>query len=307
MKYLSVLVATLFSLGVAANPCSNDQKQFCSSVEAGKGQMAKCLSDYEGQLSPACKAELKEFKLKSKKRNPCFEDLVEYCPDIPSEKSKIEICLLKNESRLSSVCSADFSKKKGKILVGNVCAQDIALTCYNEMKSEDGLLTRCLIKNQNTLSRFCKDKVDKQIKKLRESNACFDDTEKYCQGITKFVDIHPCLVKNKTKLSPSCQSIVDKEEKKIATLPCYMDLKRHCIPNLNPQAQERCLEINKEHLSNKCNQFREVQKNKVQRMVTDCESDRLKFCKDVPLEGGKVTKCLRQKKTQLSPACQKLL
>ncbi len=307
MKYVITLAAALISFGAAANPCAQDQKKFCGSIEPGKGQISKCLSDYQDQLSPNCKSELKEFKAKSKKKNPCFEDLVEFCSDIPSDKSKLEICLIKNESRLTQSCATDFKSKKSKIVVNNVCAQDVANNCYSELKGEEGQLTRCLIKNQSQLSGFCKNKVEKQVKKLKESNPCFDDTEKLCQGLSKFVDIHECLVKNKTKLAAKCQARVSKEEKKISFSPCYLDLKKHCIPNLNPQAQEHCLELNKEHLSNKCNQFREVQSNKVKKMITDCESDRVKFCKDIPYKGGKITKCLRKVKSQLSAACSKLI
>lgn len=297
----------LFSFGAMANPCSKDQKQFCSSVEPGKGQIAKCLSDYEGQLSPACKSELKEFKAKSKKRNPCFEDLVEYCSDVPADKFKIEVCLLKNENRLSPSCASDFRGKKGKIITGNVCAQDVADNCYSEVKSDDGMVTRCLIKNQDKLAKFCKDKVQKQVKKMRDSNPCFDDTEKLCQGLAKFVDIHPCLVKNRKKLSAQCLVRVETEEKRIATSPCYMDLKQHCVSNLNPEEQDRCLEVNKEHLSNKCSQFREVRNNNAQKMVTACEADRLKFCSKEPFAGGKITKCLKKVTSQLSHECKKLI
>jgi hypothetical protein len=307
MKYTIFLTMALFSFGVMANPCQQDQKQFCSSIEPGKGQIAKCLSDYEGQLSAACKTELKEFKAKSKKRNPCFEDLVEYCADVPSDKFKIEVCLLKHENRLSTTCATDFKSKKGKILTSNICAQDVANNCYAELKSDEGMVTRCLIKNQEKLSKFCKDKVQKQVKKMKDANPCFDDTEKLCQGMTKFTDIHPCLVKNRVKLSAQCGARVDKEQKKIAASPCYMDLKQHCVSNINPEEQDRCLEVNKEHLSNKCSQFREVRKNKAEKMVTACEADRLKFCSKEPFEGGKITKCLLKVKAQLSAECKKLI
>lgn len=307
MKLIYFFFMVLFSVGAMANPCSQDQKKFCSSVEPGKGQLAKCLSDYKDQLSPSCKSELQEFQTKSKKRNPCFEDLVEYCGDIPSDKAKIEICLLKNESRLSSSCSNDFKKKKPKLITGNICAQDVVNNCYPELKEAEGSITRCLIKNETKLSPFCKTKVQKQVKKLRDANPCFDDTEKLCLGLTKFTEIHPCLAKNRSKLAPKCMARVDKEEKKIAAAPCYMDLKQHCVGGLNPSQQQHCLNLNKEHLSNKCAQFLEVQKDKVGKMVTDCEADRLKFCSKEPFEGGKVLRCLKKVKSQLSPNCKKLL
>ncbi|GEM_PF-1596845 len=307
MKFYTIIATALISMGALANPCYQDQKKFCAAVEPGKGQLAKCLSDYESQLAASCKAELKEFKTKSKKRNPCFEDLVEFCGDIPSDQSKLEVCLLKNESRLSTTCAANFKTKKAKILTGNICAQDIVNNCYSELKEENGMVTRCLIKNQTNLSKFCQDKIHKQVKKMKDSNPCFDDTEKLCQGMTKFVDIHPCLAKNKTNLSPQCAIRVAKEEKKIAAAPCYMDLKQHCVSGLKPDQQQHCLQLNKEHISNKCAQFINVQSEKVQKMVTDCEADRLKFCEKEPFEGGKVLKCLRKMKSKLEPKCSKLI
>ena len=113
MKFLATLLL-LISMGAQASECAQDAKKFCAGTDPGKGQLAKCLDDYQGQLSPACTKELKDFKTKTEKKNPCFEDLADFCATIPTDNRKLEYCLLKNESRLGAKCSADFKKKKPK-------------------------------------------------------------------------------------------------------------------------------------------------------------------------------------------------
>ena len=63
MKFLATLLL-LISMGAQASECAQDAKKFCAGTDPGKGQLAKCLDDYQGQLSPACTKELKDFKTK---------------------------------------------------------------------------------------------------------------------------------------------------------------------------------------------------------------------------------------------------
>ena len=64
MKFLATFMLFL-SLGIQANECAQDAKKFCAGTDPGKGQLAKCLDDYQGQLSSACAKELKDFKTKT--------------------------------------------------------------------------------------------------------------------------------------------------------------------------------------------------------------------------------------------------
>lgn len=297
----------LLTLRVEANECASDAKKFCQGTDPGKGQLAKCLSDYADQLSPNCAKELKKFKTDTAKKNPCFEDLAEYCADIPTDNRKLEYCLLKNESRLSATCSADFKKKKGNIIVKDVCAQDVANTCYKAVTEPEGAITRCLIKNKAKLAGHCKKKIEKTITEMKKKNPCFDDTEKFCPTQVRFMDIQECLEKKIPSLAPNCKKEVEEEVKKANANPCYRDLRRHCKPGLNANDQHRCLTVNEKELSNSCRQFRVKEDEKIQKMVKLCEPDRLKHCSKAPFQNGMVLKCLKENKAKLDPKCKELI
>lgn len=307
MKLLAIALTLLSLNSKAASNCDADAKKYCQGVDPGKGQLAKCLSDYEGSLSAACLKELKDFKKKTSSKNPCFEDLADLCPDVPSEGPKLELCLLKNEARLSSTCAKDFAKKKGNIITRNVCALDIVSQCYPQVTAEDGAINHCLIRNRAKLSGFCKKKTEERVAKMKKENPCFEETEKHCPAYVRFADIQECLEKRLNNLPAQCKNIVQAEIKKAKANPCYKDLTRHCVPNITPKQQHECLTLNEEHLSNACRQFRVQEKEKVNKMVKFCENDRLKFCAKEPFENGRVAKCLRQNKAKLSKACSSLL
>lgn len=304
---MKFLLALLFTFSAYANECAQEQKKYCQGVDPGRGQLARCLSDYQDYLSPACAKTLKDYKAKTTAKNPCHEDLAEFCSDIPSDPLNFDYCLLRNESRLSPKCSADFKGKKGRLIVRNVCAQDIASTCYSQLSEPEGAVTRCLIKNKTKLGGFCQKNIDQTIAKMRKSNPCFDETEKYCPTQLKFIDIQDCLAKRSASLTPNCKKLVTNEMDKMKNSPCYRDLRTHCKPGLGPKEQNDCLTLNDNHLSNSCKQFRVMEKDKIGKMEKLCEQDRLKLCKDAPFKNGAITKCLRQNKAQVSPGCAALL
>jgi hypothetical protein len=306
MKFIAGLLL-LASLGARANECAGDAKKFCAGVETGRGQLARCLSDYQESLAPKCAAELRAYKQDTGKKNPCFEDLAEFCADVPSDPANFEYCLLRNESQLGPRCATDFRAKKGKLLVQNVCAQDVASLCYAEVSGPEGAVPKCLIRNRAKLSGHCQKNIDARTAELRKKNPCFDDTTKFCPAAVRFIDIQDCLTKKGAAVAPACRKLVDNENVKIKANPCYRDLITHCRPGISPREQDDCLRINDEHLSNACRQFRVVEKTKVESMVKLCENDRLKLCKDAPFKDGAVVKCLRQHRAQVSPPCQKLL
>lgn len=306
MKFIAALLL-LISFRSEATSCGQDAKKFCQGIDPGKGQLARCLSDYEGQLSKACSDELKAYKRDTGAKNPCFEDLAEFCADLPSDPQNYQYCLLKNENRLGTKCSADFKKKKSTIIVKDVCAQDIANTCYSELSAPEGAVNRCLIRNKTKLSTFCKNRIDKKIADLKKRNHCFEDTEKFCPTQVKFVDIQDCLNKKLPSLAPDCKKLVENENKKMKANPCYRDLITHCKPGINAADQNRCLVVNENVISNSCKQFRANEEIKVNKMIDLCEQDRLKLCPKAPFKDGQVVKCLRQNKAKLSLGCQQLM
>ena len=304
MKILFLLLGLLPAIALANN-CASDAKRLCGGIDPGKNQIYKCLSDYQDQLTSACKSEMQEFKKKTASKNPCFEDLADFCVDIDS--TKVDYCLLKNESRLSATCARDFKAKKGNLIVKNQCALDIVNTCYKEVSGPDGAINKCLIQNKAKLSKFCQNNVNNMTTKMKKENPCFDDQEKLCPTQVKFVDIHECLEKKFTTLSPACKTVVKSEQDKVKGNPCYKDLMRHCQPGLSPNAQVRCLMINDKELSSACRQYRSVMEGRVKSMVNACEPDRVKLCPKAPLKDGMVLKCLRENKARVSPACKNLI
>lgn len=304
MKILLLLLA-LVPAGAFANNCAKDAERLCGGIDPGKNQIYICLSNYESQLTSACKQELKEFRKKTESKNPCFADLADYCSDVEGEK--IQYCLLKNESRLSPACAADFKGKKGSIIVKDKCALDIVNTCYKEVPGKDGAINKCLFRNRPKLSKFCQNSVDVLMTKIRKDNPCFDEQEKLCPTQSKFADIHECLEKKISSLSPACKTVVQKEQKKMNANPCYKELTKFCKPDLSPNGQIKCLTLHDKELSSSCRQYRAVMDEKVKKMVTACETDRLKFCAKAPLKDGMVLKCLRNRKPELSTACRNLM
>lgn len=306
MKFLATLLLA-FSFGVQANECAKDAQKFCSGIEPGKGQLAKCLADYQSQLSSSCSKELKDYKAKTDKMNPCHEDLAEFCEDVPVDPRKVAYCLLRNENKLSAKCSADFKQKKSKLTVQDVCAQDIVNNCYSTISEPEAATTRCLIKSKGKLSGFCQKNVDKKIAEMKKANPCFDETEKHCPTQTAFVDIHACMVKKLNSLTPNCKKEVQKEIDKDKNNPCYMDLRKHCKKGISASDQHRCLTINEKELSNSCRQFRVTESEKLKKMVDLCEADRVKLCPKAPFQNGMVLKCLKENISKVSPGCKGLL
>lgn len=43
----------------AREACGNDVKKLCKDVKPGRGRVVACLKEHEGELSDACKAEMK--------------------------------------------------------------------------------------------------------------------------------------------------------------------------------------------------------------------------------------------------------
>lgn len=300
-------LALLLSFMASANECAQDAKKLCAGIEPGKGQLAKCLQDYATELSPNCAKELKSFRTKTAKMNPCFEDLADLCVDIPTESRKLEYCLLKNETKLSSTCANDFKSKKIQLMVRDVCAQDVVNYCFPQISQPEGAINHCLIRNRQKLSVLCKKNIEKQISKMKAANPCFDATESFCPKEVKFADIQACLEKKLNLLPTACKKLVQTEIDKSHANPCYKDLTRHCVPGLNINEQHRCLSLNEKELSRECRQYRNVEKEKIDKMVTLCEADRLKFCPTAPFQNGMVAKCLRQNKAKLTKTCADLL
>lgn len=90
MKILEAyFIVCLVVLGTASgtvaeqyvNPCEEDIARFCSNITPGAGRIADCLSQYEAQLSPACRsmhvADIAEVLGQMQQR--CKDDFMQFC------------------------------------------------------------------------------------------------------------------------------------------------------------------------------------------------------------------------------------
>ena len=53
----------------ALKVCEADVKKYCANVQRGEGRIAKCLHEHQDQVSPDCKAKLKEIHARAKERS----------------------------------------------------------------------------------------------------------------------------------------------------------------------------------------------------------------------------------------------
>lgn len=305
MKFYSLLLLLIVSFSSEASRCDQDKRKYCHNLTGARGEIAKCLSEHIHELTPACSQELKEFKANALKKNPCFQELADYCADIPNKQPNLNYCLLNNESRLGQKCLSDFSGKKAQILKEDFCAKDVIAHCYPDIKGPNGAITRCLIREKKKLSKACLTVTDKMITKMKISNPCFDDTEKYCPTQLRMIDIQECLEKKLNQLRPQCKSIVHRELELGKSNPCYKDVMRNCRPDSTPKEQETCLDLSYKEVSQSCKDFRKAEADKIEKMRVSCEIDRLKLCKNVPFQDGLVLKCLNQNRAKLTLECRK--
>lgn len=91
--------------------------------------------------------------------------------------------------------------------------------------------------------------------------------------------------------------------------PCRGDVEKYC-KDVDP-GQGRiieCLKSNQSNLTQECQAHVEQQKAKMKSNIKDiaeaCQSDREKFCADIQGGKGRIMKCLKSNRDQLSEACR---
>lgn len=90
-----------------------------------------------------------------------------------------------------------------------------------------------------------------------------------------------------------------------ATNPCRNDAETLC-PGVTPGEGRiiKCLRENKDKLSPECKAQHEKMKEAAAEMKDACQSDVQKFCSETPHGRGRVLKCLRKHKDEISEACK---
>lgn len=290
-----------------ATVCDSDAKKFCPEIKPGKGGLTLCLLKNKDQLSKACRKEVLTPLETKDRKNPCHENLVEFCSEMPLSGEKLTYCLLKHETKLDRECSQDFQKRKAEFVKNNVCATDITEHCYSEVKGPEIFLARCLMTKKEKLSKPCSTEVERLSGKLRKENSCFDDLGKFCPKEIDPEKSQLCLEKNMGKLSPSCQSAVKKQKERIASHPCAGDLERLCKTAIGGANKRRCLKTYEKKLSKECKAYQTDRREKVTKLIKNCDSDRRKLCQGISQKIPKIIRCLEQNEKKLSPECKSSL
>ncbi len=90
--------------------------------------------------------------------------------------------------------------------------------------------------------------------------------------------------------------------------PCAKDMETLCAEvHGGHGAIVKCLKQNKEKLTSECSTHMSEVKEVMKEVHQACHADMEKFCKDVEKGGGRIIKCMKSHKAELSSACSQEL
>ena len=92
--------------------CSEDLKQYCSTVTPGGGRLVYCLEAYEDKISAKCAFDLSEVELDlqdtieglNQAVRVCEGDIQKLCGSTQPGEGRIAACLAANRSSVSAAC-----------------------------------------------------------------------------------------------------------------------------------------------------------------------------------------------------------
>ena len=94
-----------------SGPCDSDIAKFCRDVKPGGGALSKCLKAREGELSPACRADLAQTQQRQKHRHlACQADVDKFCKGIQPGEGRILKCLKDHQAELSPSCREEMAE-----------------------------------------------------------------------------------------------------------------------------------------------------------------------------------------------------
>jgi hypothetical protein len=85
---------------------------------------------------------------------------------------------------------------------------------------------------------------------------------------------------------------------------CQGDIARYCRGAQGPKQEMECLKEHKEQLSPKCKMHIVKVLRAVKEAHQDCEADIYVFCRGVQPGKGRIMKCLKAHKQELTPECK---
>jgi hypothetical protein len=118
------LIAGVFCLTMAMNvsaqqkarPCVEDAEKLCEGIQAGQGRLAQCLREHSGQLSPACKANITDAKVKIQDfTQACKGDMTKLCNGTKPGGGRVLKCLKQHEAELSPQCKEKMTQPKDRL------------------------------------------------------------------------------------------------------------------------------------------------------------------------------------------------
>jgi hypothetical protein len=87
--------------------------------------------------------------------------------------------------------------------------------------------------------------------------------------------------------------------------PCHDDIQKFCKDvQLAGGRIQQCLTRHEAELSKACRDSRQQAKARVDKFLKACDPDIKKFCEEVQPGGGRMTRCLKAKESQLTAACR---
>jgi hypothetical protein len=119
MKRVIVLILILFGMGIMAvavanaedYPCKKDVAKFCKDIKPGDGQILRCLTLYENELTPPCKKNLAQInKALEEVQKACADDYAIFCSSVLPGQGRIAACLEKNKKVLTTKCNSNLKE-----------------------------------------------------------------------------------------------------------------------------------------------------------------------------------------------------
>ena len=169
----------------AMSSCKSELATYCQGIEAGHGKKVRCLSEHQGDLSPACAATV---QLRSAGR--AGETQMAQAPAAPSANAPAAAAPTRTNLR--------------------ACRSDMATLCLGVEKG-GGRRIKCLLDNQAKLSPDCAATISAgQQKRVAVKAVCGADAKVLCPKAHGAERLQ-CLETNKAQLSPGCAAVVDRK------------------------------------------------------------------------------------------------